>query len=185
MSGTNGKRWNSEEYRRRKAQRDKDRPAEWVTNPETGSEFYLRRVGAVGYAISGSLPHNLTNEALTAWQAQGLEVGAEGTPKVPQIDPKKLQAAQRNLDMVAVVVRDACVIPKIVIGASAEDEIDPVDLDDKDILFIFRYATGQSGAVALKGGAEVAVQDLQTFPEQPGELPGTGPGSEELLAPAQ
>lgn len=166
-----GKKFDREEYRRRKAQRDQDRPTQWVTNPETSEEFCLRRVGAVGYAVSGALPHNLTNEAVTAWKAAGVEVGEDVSTVV---DPKKLQAAQRNVDLIATVVRDACVVPKI------PDELDPLEMNDSDILFIFRWATGQLGSVPLKGGGEVAVEDLQNFPERSGEQPGAGVSEPEL-----
>lgn len=175
-----GKKFDREEYRRRKAQRDQDRPTQWVTNPETGEEFCLRRVGAVGYAISGALPHNLTNEAVTAWKAAGLAVGEEAA-----VDPKKLAAAQRNVDLIAVLVRDACVVPKIVTGASADDEMDPLEMNDSDILFIFRWATGQIGSLPLKGGEEVKVADLQEFPELPDQLPGTGVSEPELQPATQ
>src|SRR5207244_10062474 len=121
----NGKTFNKEEYLRKKAERDQSRPVQWVANPETGAEFKLRRVGAVGYAISGALPHNLTNEAVTAWKAAGLEVGEDGAATV---DPEKLQAAQRNIDLIATVVHDACVDPKI------PDELSPLEMNDSDIL---------------------------------------------------
>lgn len=172
----NGKTFNKEEYLRKKAERDQGRSAEWVTNPETSAEFKLRRVGAVGYAISGALPHNLTNEAVTAWKAAGLEIGDDVSATV---DPKKLQAAQRNIDLIATVVRDACVDPKI------PDELSPLEMNDSDILFIFRWATGQIGSVSLKGGEEVPVAVLQEFPEQSDQQPRVGDSSAELQQATQ
>lgn len=166
----NGKTFNKEEYLRKKAEDDESRPAQWVTNPETGAEFYLRRVGAVGYAISGALPHNLTNEAVTAWKAAGVDVGEAAAV----VDPAKLQAAQRNIDLIATVVHDASASPKI------PEELSPLQMRDSDILFIFRWATGQLGSVPLKGGAEVKVEDLQTFPEQSDQLSGAGVSESEL-----
>jgi hypothetical protein len=57
-------KWDREAYAKRKAKRAEKRPAEWVTNPTTGEKFCLRRVGALGLAMSGQLSHPLTDRAL-------------------------------------------------------------------------------------------------------------------------
>lgn len=185
MSGTNGKKWSAAEYRQRKAERRDKKEPQWQTNPATGSEFFLRRTGIVGYLVAGAMPHSMTNEALKAWSEQGL-ASAEQT-LLQKIDPRLKREADRNIGLMAKVINDACVIPKLVPGATGENdgEIDPADLDDEDILFIFRWATGRIGSVSLKGGEVIPVEDLQTFPEQPGSSPGVGLGSEELLTATQ
>lgn len=181
MSGTNGKRWSREKYLQKRAeQREKQEP-EWVTNPDTGNEFFLRRVGAMAYAVAGAMPHNLTNKAFESWQEKGITPVEIALGK--RIDPRDVEKANRDVALMAKVIGQACMIPKLVPGCTGEndDEIDPVDLDDSDVLFIFKYGTGQVGGIKLKDGEQVESEDLQTFSEQPGGEPGVSVGGEELL----
>jgi len=163
--------WNGPKYLQRKAARLLKVTPEWVTNPETGEEFYLRRVGAMASMLAGYMPHELTNKAIAAWKEQGVEVPGSETPAV--VVPED---GQRQLELMAKVVAQACVIPKLVVGATGENEIDPADLDDNDVLFIFRYATGVVNAkgVPLVGGQVIPTANLESFRKKPGRRARTG-----------
>lgn len=156
------KKWSASNYRANKAKRMESLPANWVTNPETGAEFLLRKVGAMAPMIAGMMPSALTAKAVEAWK----EAKVEGLDS-PAVQPQ-VEEVQRDLQLMARVVQEACVIPKLVHNPQKEDELDPAELDDKDLMFIFRYATGQIGEVKLKGGKVMDVTDLESFRKRPG-----------------
>lgn len=157
--------WNASNYRQRKSERLLAVKPEWVTNPETQEKFYLRRVGAMASMLAGYMPHELTNKAIAAWKEKGVEVGGETTTPTPVVED-----GERQLQLMGKVVAQSCVIPKLVVNPQAEDEIDPGDLDDKDVLFIFRYATGQVNAqgVSMVGGQVMPMANLESFRKKPG-----------------
>lgn len=166
--------WNASNYRRRKAERLAQSTPEWVTNPETGEKFCLRRVGAMAPMVAGFIPHDLTAEAVQAWEGK-VEVG-ELTEQKQTVDQ-----GQRDLQLIGRVVGQACVVPKLVNGATGENEneLDPAELDDKDLMFIFRWATGQAG-VPMKGGEVMSRNDLSNFRKRPGRRIRTGDNSGEV-----
>jgi hypothetical protein len=160
--------WNAAEYLKRKAERLEKVAPKWHTNPETGERFLIRRVGAVAYAVVGSMPDIFSKDALNAWAEQGVELptkdddeenGSEDTEL-----EKKIRESRRSIELMARVVQQACVMPKLVKGASEPGELDPAYLDDSDITFIFRVGTGQADGsqVELKGGESMKVQDLKS-----------------------
>lgn len=167
-------KWSASKYRANKAKRREQITPEWVTNPETGAEFLVRKVGAMAHMIAGVLPSALTATAATAWKEQGVGVDAEGQ-SAPQLDE-----ALRDLQLIGKVVMEACVTPKLTLNPQNEDELDPAELDDLDIMFIFRYATGQVGAVAMKGGKTADIKSLESFRKKPGRRDRTRDDSEEL-----
>lgn len=167
--------WKASDYRKRKAERQELIEPEWVTNPETNESFYLRRVGAMALLVAGQMPASLTAEAVKAWEQEGVE-GAEANAQVKQ----PTDEGQRDTKLIARVVSQACVIPKLVDGATAEDELDPAELDDKDLLFIFRWATGQVGSVPMKGGETMNVADLKSVRKKPRRSAGAGDDGSKL-----
>lgn len=165
-------KWNTSNYRQRKSERLARLKPEWVKNPETGEEFELRRIGGMAYTIAGYMPHTLTAEAIQGWKAEGVEVsGGDG-----DLNSKAMEDGKRNLELMAKVVQDACVTPKLVPGATGDDELDPADLDDSDLLFIFRYATGQVGSdgVPLRGGDAIRLAEVKSLRKTPGRRARTG-----------
>lgn len=183
----NSHRWSSRKYKAKRAEQRIKKTPSWVSNPRTGHNFFLRKVNALAYTVAGAMPHTMTNKALDAWAEQGVGSGAEMSAIEialgKRINKGLLEEGQRSVHLMAKVISEGCVIPQIVPGYLGDDDqiIDPVDLDDEDVLFIFQYCTGQIGAVELKGGEQVAVEDLQNFSEQPGVSAGAGADGAELL----
>lgn len=171
--------WNASNYRRRKAERLALAKPEWVVNPETGEKFCLRKVGAVASMVAGHMPSALTAEAVKGWEQSGVE----GVSTDVQLTDKQAKEAQRSLQFIARVVGQACVIPKLVNGPTeVEDELDVSELDDKDLMFIFRWATGQVGSVGLKAGESMNMEDLKSLSKKPGRRIRTGDNSQNLRA---
>lgn len=171
--------WNASNYRRRKAERLALAKPEWIVNPETGEKFCLRKVGAVASMVAGHMPSALTAEAVKGWEQSGVE----GVSADVQLTEQQAKEAQRSLQFIARVVGQACVIPKLVNGPTeVEDELDVSELDDKDLMFIFRWATGQIGSVGLKGGESMNMEDLKSLVKKPSRRIRTGDNSQNLRA---
>lgn len=172
------KQWSASKYKANKVKRLADVVPEWVTNPETGEQFFLRRVGAMAHMIAGHMPHDLTNTAIEGWKEAGLEVEGEAKTSTP----KAIDESQRDLALMGKVVAQSCVIPKLVNNPTKDDELDPADLDDKDVLFIFRYATGQVNAqgVSLIGGQVMGMADLKSLRKTTGRRSRIKPDGEKL-----
>lgn len=156
--------WNVSNYRAHKAKKAADQKPEWVEVP-SGVKFLLRRVGAMAAMIANHMQTvpSFADGVVSDWKAQGLEVGNSSTSRVSS---EMVSEAERDLKMMARIVGQACVIPKLTSNPTAEDEIDPAELDDDDVLFIFRWATGQTGEV--KGGEMATMGELSQFPKQRG-----------------
>lgn len=172
------KKWSASNYRANKAKRQAEVKPEWVTNPETRESFYLRKVGTMAPMLAGYIPHHLTVDAITAWKEKGV---GDDSPQSQVVTQEAIAEGQKDLQLMARVVAEACVIPKIVPKATKDDEIEMADLDDKDVLFIFRWASGQIGGIQLAGGQAMNVADLKSVPKKPGRRVRTGNGRAELL----
>lgn len=173
------KQWSASNYRANKAKRFESVTPEWVTNPETGAEFLLRRTGAMSAMIANYMPNvaHMADGVVAKWKEAGVEISGspelhdgylyngETAKRLALVTPEKIAEGERDLKLMARIVQAACVIPKLVVGATAEDELDPSELDDSDVLFIFKYATGQYGS--LKGAEIATVDDLAQFRKQP------------------
>lgn len=193
MSETN---WNASNYQKRKAQRQAKVPPRWYTNPETGEHFFLRRVGAFASVISGMMPSALTGYAVGQWKEAGLDVGDNESSSTAETSVVESQRDMKM--MARVLAQSCVIpllIPReghkgnfdsewhdLVCNALAEkypdfDQkeftpesimLEAEELDDSDLLFIFRCATGQVGDVELKGGKVMSMNDLEAFRKKPG-----------------
>lgn len=111
-------RWSASSYLGRKARRTQERLAQvkarWVTNPETGEEFYLRKVdGLMSSVLAGYMPTGLTKTAVEEWQKQGVK-GLETTDMVEmaqKLTPAQREAGMEETKTLAAIVQAACVIP--------------------------------------------------------------------------
>lgn len=169
--------WNTSNYRQRKAQRRAKVEPQWITNPETQEKFFVRRVGAVAYAVAGQMPHNLAADAVKGWAEKGVNVDSTEEPDSEARalrEKEKEEEGKRNLQLMAKVVCEALVTPKVVAVPNSDEEISIEDLDDSDLMFIFKFATGQLGPVQLVGGEAVPMGSLQNFPKKPGRRSRTG-----------
>src|SRR5574338_1136176 len=122
--------WSAADYLKRKAKRLEKVPPKWHMNPETGERFLIRRVGAIAYAVVGALPDIFSEDAINSWAEQGVElpVDAENENHDEEREDdlsKKLRESRRNIELMARVVQQACVIPKLVKGATKQGELDP------------------------------------------------------------
>lgn len=200
--------WNASNYHKRKAQRQAKVAPRWHTNPETGEHFYLRRVGAFASLISGMMPAALTGYAVGQWKEAGLEIGNGSTTVETETIPEENQRDVKM--MARVIAQSCVIpllVPKgghtgnfdpefldLVCNALAEKYpdfkreeftpesimLDAEDLDDSDVLFIFKCATGQVGGVELKGGKVMAMNDLEAFRKKPGRRSRTGADKSKL-----
>lgn len=111
------------------------------------------------------LTQSIADESVQAWKDKGVDVG-DNAPSLSLVTPEKIAEGEREMRMMARVVQEACVLPKLVSPVTQDDELDPAELDDRDVLFIFRFATGQVGS--LKGGGAADMADLKSLVKQPG-----------------
>lgn len=174
------KQWNKAGYRQRKAARQDKIEPEWITNPETGESFFVRRVSPMAYAIAGVMANDLVNDAVEAWKEQGVEATGEDKAKTQAEQEAANRAGQRNVALMARVLQDALVIPKLVVGGTGENELDPSEVDGSDLLYFFKWATGQAGMIGMRGGEAMNVDDLARFRKKPGRRTRVGTDSAEL-----
>lgn len=107
--------WSTSNYRGRKAARQAQRPAQWVTNPDTQESFLIRPVGAIGFTLAGYLPHSLKQDAGEAWREHGIEAEFdEDSDSRTVLDSTQLKQLNRANELVARLIYDACVIPTMV-----------------------------------------------------------------------
>src|SRR5215204_3126182 len=186
--------WNTSNYHQRKAQRQAKAPCQWVQNPETEEWFYLRKVGAMSSLIAGMMPSALTGYAVGQWKEQGMDIGSEDVVidaakaieenhrdikmmasvvgracVIPLLVPKGDQITDLDPEYVATVSK--ALAEKYDDFNEKEFEpksimLDAEDLDDSDVLFIFKWATGSLGAVQLAGGQVMNVTELKSVPKK-------------------
>jgi hypothetical protein len=129
--------YSTSKYRERKAGRQADTKPEWVTNPETGEQFYLRNTRSTMSAVlAGYMPSGLTNAAVEAWKAKGV-AGLETLPGsddlaaiVATLTPEQIEAGNRNMQRLSRIIKDACLIPLLSNENPDTIEFSPVWLAD-------------------------------------------------------
>lgn len=132
----------AEEYRAAVA---KARTSEGVdfTAP-SGYTWKLRRPNLQGFIATGRVPQSLLETGMKSWQAQG---------KMP-VDAKPEMSAEEtmaNLIFMREIVREACVSPKIAVGSSDPDTIDPAEMFESDFMAIYEWVmTGGENAAVLR-----------------------------------
>lgn len=169
--------WLASDYLKRKAERREKTPPQWFTNPDTGEKFCIRPVGAMVFVVAGQMQHVLTADAVDAWQKEGIELSTNGHDEESEEQDlaKLIEQGNHHAQIMAKVLQTACVIPKIVLKAKKPGEIDITDLEDSDLKFIYRVATGQQGnaAVQLKGGESTTVATIKSVSGKPRKRSGT------------
>lgn len=172
MGKTKQPEWNATEYLQRKAKRREQTPPLWFTNPDTGERFFIRPIGAMAFVVAGKMQHILTDDAVEAWQKNGLEIAKADDDEEKTLDQESKELAalieqgEQHAEVVARIIHEACLIPRVVVKPKAAGEIHIVDLEQSDMFFIFRAATGQASAddaqVALKGGESMKLRELKS-----------------------
>lgn len=132
----------------------------------SGAVFVVRRPSPAVSFKAGRLPSNLTAVANQARSKKGESLQELGMKVLGKMSDEQMTAF---VAYAAELVADVSVSPRIVVGATGEDELDPSDLSGDDFAFIFAWAAagGQTLPVQTKGG-EVAVKDLETFRAESG-----------------
>ena len=106
--------WNASNYRQRKAARLLTVKPEWIVNPDTKEEFYLRKVGGLmSSVLAGYMPAGLTSAAVEAWKekgVEGLELG-NAAAFAATLTPEQREAAERETKTLSQIIQQMCVIP--------------------------------------------------------------------------
>lgn len=201
---SNNHNWSASSYRANKAKRFEAVTPEWVTNPDTGAEFLLRRTGAMSAMIANYMPNmaHMADGVVAKWKEAGVEIDSKSQLSV--VTPEKVAEGERDLKLMARIVAQSMIVPhlstnpldserrvfimKALMARDSEQKphevdfyditLDPAELDDSDVLFIFKYATGQYGS--LKGAEIASVDDLAQFHKQPAVMSRTGDVDAEL-----
>ena len=118
--------------------------AERVMLP-SGIEFELKRVDLQVYIRAGRLPDSLLRRGIAGWERLA-KLAADNPEEISERDARD---AMETVIFMREVVTEACVNPRLVIGATEADELDPADLTEEDFNFIFAWATGQ---IETQGG---------------------------------
>jgi hypothetical protein len=127
------------EYRKLVAKRRAERPTEQVKMP-SGFVWELRPPDLEGEMMLGRIPHSLVDVGLKAMNQKDVKVS-----------DVKSEDVTENLIYMRETVRQACVNPKIVMGASKPDEIDPSEIDPEDFRFIFKWCMTYGGVRGVAG----------------------------------
>lgn len=173
--------WSASNYLKRKAKRSEKVEPQWFTNPETGERFFIRPRGAMAFVVAGQMQHVLTDDAVNGWRKNGLELSKsededEDEDQSEAEDLAKLiEQGERQARVMAQVIHESCVIPKIVLNPKKPDELSINDLEESDLFFIFRVATGQQGnlPVKLKGGESTTVANIKSVSSKSRKRSGT------------
>lgn len=127
----------------------------------SGFEWELKPPDLQGYIMTGRLPQSLLTQFLTMAEKREMTPEELKTPEaLKKLSKKPLNAEEgiSSLIFMRELVREACINPRIVIGGSGDDEIDPTEVDPEDFKFIVDWCLGHLGVAGVTG--------LQTFPSR-------------------
>lgn len=210
--------WNASNYRDRKAKRLLETKPEWVTNPDTGEEFFLRKVGGLmSSVLAGYMPAGLTAVAVEAWKekaVKGLD-SADMQELAESMTPEQRESGERETRTLSQIIQQACVIPFLsnepadkvefpqewysvaVMGMKEKDPrfdaekfdpkelvFDPRDLDDKDTMFLFKWARGLTVGVSVRGGNVISTDNFSALRKKPGRSSRAGSNQPAILKSA-
>ncbi len=124
----------------------------------SGFEWELKPPDLQGYIMTGRLPQSLLTQFLSAAERRGMtpEELKKAAVKKFEEEPIKAEEGVASLIFMRELVREACVNPRIVVGGTGDDEIDPTEVDPEDFKFIVDWCLSYLGVAG--------VASLQTFP---------------------
>lgn len=142
-------------YRRAAEDQRALKPTIKITVP-SGFEWEIRPPDLQGYVMTGRLPQSLVSQFLASAKELGItpeELVTAGKPN-PKIAAKLLNTlgdgeVTEMLIFMREIVRESCVNPKLVVGASAADEVDPGEVLPDDFQAIFNACMSHSGVAGL------------------------------------
>jgi len=170
--------WNAADYLQRKRERRDKVAPQWFTNPETGERFYVRPIGAMAFVVAGHMQHLLTEDAVDGWQKNGVGIPIEDDEDHEELSEqeelaKLIKKGEEHAEVMARVIKEACVIPRIVLNPELPGDLHIVDMEQSDMFFVFRAATGQaspeSATVTLKGGESTTVATIKSVSKRSGK----------------
>lgn len=133
----------SDDYRTAVAKARATEAVEFVA--PSGFTWKLRRPGIGAFLATGRVPQSLLETGMKAWQAQG-KMPASASP--PEMNAEDTMA---SLIFMREIVREACVSPRIAVGSSDPDTIDPAEMFEADFMAIFEWVvTGGENAAVLR-----------------------------------
>lgn len=136
----------------------------------SGNQVLLRRPPLQVWLSNGRLPQTITAAAIESVQSgtEREQAQAEVMTRIANSTPAEQQA---TLKFMVDVVTYAFVSPKLVIGATSDDELDPSELEEADFNFVFAWAT-RSLPEQPVGNEGATVESVETFrPGGSGESP--------------
>lgn len=183
--------WDRSSYLKRKRARREALPAQWFTS-EQGDKYLVRKVGLLAPSVAARITGELTDEALRAWQDNGLEIPTNGnnSEEAEAADLKELiKIADRATNTMARVISNACLIPQFIPSDSIPETkpawadvvakaldldvetfnwrsviVDPTELEEHEVKFLYKCALGLApeSPVELKGGESTTVASLKS-----------------------
>lgn len=157
-------------YRAMLRDKQKKKQSEMVELP-SGLVFELVRPDLQAFIITGRYPQSIVRTALKSMRDRG--IAPTDTEEIAKLTVA-MDGEQLNESLIFMreIVREACVNPRIVMGASEDDEIEPSELDIDDFNFIFAWCVNYegdknaAGILSFRGG-----QERRTAGDQPdGEI---------------
>ena len=116
----------------------------------SGLVFELRRPDLQAFVITGRYPQSIVHEGMKALKELGIAPN----------DPQAAETVLANMDAMGLsdalifmreMVREACVHPRLVVGARGDDELEPGDLDLEDFNFIVSWCLNYKGVKNADG----------------------------------
>lgn len=119
--------WNASNYRQKKAAQLALVKPEWVTNPETGQTFYLRKVSSLmSSVLAGYMGHGLTQTAVEAWKEKGVDGLEDAALSIAAgMSAEQRSEAVREQETTCRYVQQSCVIPLL-------STLNPADIEFSD-----------------------------------------------------
>jgi hypothetical protein len=152
-------------YRAKKAEKRSERPTGKITLP-SGAEWVVCRPPLEVWIASGKFPQ--------AFLKSTMEGGAGGAAVEQISDDDALKA----IVFVRDAILEAVVEPRLVVGTTNEDELDPSEIEPEDFTFLTKWIMANCPGVPVETrGGQVAVDDLKTFRQK---RPGGGAPRVEL-----
>jgi len=139
------------DYRKKIAEKRGEKPTAKLTLP-SGAEFVVCRPPLEVWIAAGKFPQSFLR--------QGMDGGAGGgaVESIPDADAMQAIAFVRDAILHAVVE------PRLVVGTTREDELDPADLDPIDFTFLTKWIMANCPGVPVETrGGQVEMNDLSRF----------------------
>lgn len=137
-------------YRAKKAEKRGERPTGKLTLP-SGAEWVVCRPPLEVWIAAGKFPQSFLKAATDG--------GADGA-----VDRISDEDAMKAIVFVRDAILESVVDPRLVVGTTNEDELDPSEIEPEDFTFLTKWIMANCPGVPVETrGGQVAVDDLKTF----------------------